>query len=166
MIGPASIRAGRRCPAPHAACARSALAMPRTRGAPSLRTVALQRPAAVTGASTLLHTTALCCVAAGFSDARAGGLQPSADGDLAGLQVAPQRDGQTSRQGHDADAAHPLPRAGEAPIEPLRQRAAGLQARPAPSQLDQQGAHSAVACFADALLNLVAAEVILTHSSK
>ncbi len=130
MIGPASIRAGRGGPAPHAACARSALAMPRTRGAPSLRTVALQRPAAVTGASTLLHDgdTVLC--SRGFSDARAGGLQPSADGDLAGLQVAPQRDGQAPRQGHDADAAHPLPPAGEAPIEPLRQRAAGLQAPP------------------------------------
>src|SRR5678816_4334189 len=40
MIGPASIRAGRGCPAPHAACARSALAMPRTRGARDQATIA------------------------------------------------------------------------------------------------------------------------------
>jgi len=45
MLEQASIRAEQLRPAPHAACARRALATSHSRGAPSLRTVATWRPA-------------------------------------------------------------------------------------------------------------------------
>ena len=62
-------------------------------------------------------TAALCCVAAGFSDARPGRLQLSAAGDLAGLQVAPQCDGQTPRQSHDSDVNRTRGVPGAEPID-------------------------------------------------
>ena len=55
VLEQASIRAGRWCPTPHAACAPGALAIPDFRRAPSKRTVAVWRPTAGTGASTFDH---------------------------------------------------------------------------------------------------------------
>src|SRR5215471_12069727 len=161
MLEQASIRAERLRPAPHAACARTALAMSHSRGAPSLRTVATWRPADTTGASTFVHDGA-----AGVRDggrrprSGAGGLQLSPSRDLTVLQVAPQRDGKTPRQRHDADAAQALAAAGEAAVEPLRQSAPGLQPQPAPGELDQQAAHASIARLADALLELTVAACI------
>src|SRR6516162_6777980 len=96
-----------------------------------------------------------------------GWLEASAGWDLAVLQVAPQGDGQTPCQSHYADAAHALARTCKAPVEPLRQCAARLQAQPAPGKLDQQGAHSSIAGLADALLDLaVTAGVGSRHQAE
>ena len=67
-----------------------------------------------------------CKVRAACSGCRSRGLEASPNRDLAGLQVAPQRYGKTPRERHDADTAHTLASTREAPVEPSRQRAAGL----------------------------------------
>src|SRR5213593_606955 len=102
----------------------------------------------------------MTCSAASRGSLCAGGLERGAGRDLAVLDVAPQRDGQAPRQRHDAYAAHALAAAGEAPVEPVAQVAARLQAQPPPGQLHEQGAHALVAGFADALLGLAVAAVV------
>jgi hypothetical protein len=44
--------------------------------------------------------------------------------------------------------------------EPLRQRASWLIAQPEPRRFDQQGAHSAVTLFANAMVHLTLAAVV------
>src|SRR5678816_2877269 len=87
-------------------------------------------------------------------------LEQGSGRDLAVLQIAPQGDRQFPGQGHDAHASHSLATAGEALVEPLGQGALRLQAQPAPSEFDQQRAHSLVAGLADALFGLAGAAVI------
>src|ERR1700757_1181453 len=73
------------------------------------------------------------------------------------LQVAPQRDGQSPGQGHDAHAPHASSRTGEASVEPVREIAVGLQSQPTPGLLDEQRSDSSIAGLADALLAIDAA---------
>ena len=97
--------------------------------APSLRTVALRRPAAVSGALTFnahdlpfsaMDNNVLCLRTAGFE------LRPI--GDQPVLQVAPQRNGQAPSQRYNADASQALAATGEASVKPLAQFALRLVA--------------------------------------
>jgi len=86
----------------------------------------------------------------------AGRLEHGSVGDLAALEVAPQCNGKTARQRHDAHTARALALR-EASVVPLAQGAVGLQAQPTPRKFHQQGARSPVAGLADALLGLAVA---------
>ena len=97
--------------------------------APSLRTVARRRPAAVSGALTFnvhdasfsaMFNNVLCLPADGFE------LRPLRDQPV--LQVAPQRNGQAPGQRHNADASQALAATGEAAVKPLAQFALRLVA--------------------------------------
>src|SRR5262249_23057901 len=79
---------------------------------------------------------------------------------LAPLQVAPQRDQQLPRQGHDADLPRPLVPRAEAPRVPLAQRTPRLPTQPQPGQLHDQAAHVFVAGLADPLVAFTPAAVI------
>src|SRR6476660_8153460 len=78
------------------------------------------------------------------------------------LDVAPQCDQQSARQGHDADAPHALAPCRKASVEPFTECAVWLIAQPVPGDLHQQGAYAPVARFADALLALRLAAVVGT----
>src|SRR5262245_30162286 len=78
-------------------------------------------------------------------------------GQLALVHIAPERDQEHARQGHDADFACPFVARAETPLVPLTQRAGRLPAPPQPGQLDDQRPHMLVARLADALLTLALA---------
>src|SRR5471030_393164 len=80
-------------------------------------------------------------------------LEYRTDGDLAVLEVTPQGDRQTACERDDTDAPHPLAGTGKALVEPAAELAAGLQAQPAPGELDHQPSASFVARLADTLFN-------------
>ena len=84
-------------------------------------------------------------------------LEYRTDGDLAVLEITPQGDRQTACERDDTDAPHPLAGTGKALVEPVAELAAGLQARPAPRELDHQPATSPVARLADTEFNLAGA---------
>src|SRR6478735_6709752 len=66
------------------------------------------------------------------------------------LDVAPQCDQQSARQGHDADAPHALAPCRKASVEPFTECAVWLIAQPVPGDLHQQGAYAPVAKAAPA----------------
>lgn len=99
------------------------------RNAPSIRTVALSaRPRKFTGASTNLQRCSLLSSMDWILSLQRCRDEPCALGDHTILEVAPQRDQQSPRQGNDADAAHARAGAGEARLIPLGQRALWLEA--------------------------------------
>jgi hypothetical protein len=84
------------------------------------------------------------------------------------LEITPQRDCEASchRDDGNAPCATIRSRALRALVEPLRQRAVGLVAQPAPRDLDEQGAHPSIALPADAFVHLALATVVgLRHQS-
>src|SRR4029450_8822789 len=73
------------------------------------------------------------------------------------LQVAPQRNGQTPCERHNADAPQALATTGEASVKPLAQFTLRLVAQPAPSELHHQSTHPAIAGLGNALLGFALA---------
>src|SRR5690242_5523256 len=72
--------------------------------------------------------------------------------DLAGFEIAPERDEQLSRQGDDEGTAGTPLRRADALLVPARQSARGLPSQPEPGEFDQDAAGASVASLADALL--------------
>src|SRR5258708_36430731 len=95
--------------------------------------------------------------ARGRSEAR---VQHGAGRHQAGGEVSPQRDHQLACQGHDGDAADAALEVADPLTEPAGQLAAGLMPHPEPAKLDCEGAGTAVAGLADALLAAALATVV------
>lgn len=78
----------------------------------------------------------------------------------AGIEVAPERDQEFSREGDDADLAQPTRAVPKPALIPLRQRAVGLIAEPPPRDVDGERPDLAVAGFRHALLAMPIAALI------
>src|ERR1700674_5763147 len=104
--------------------------------APSMRTVARRRPAAVSGALTFnVHDASFSAMFNNVRCLRADGFELRPMRDQPVLQVAPQRNGQPPSERHNADASQALAATGEASVKPLAQFTLRLVAQPAPSEL-------------------------------
>src|ERR1043166_9347445 len=101
--------------------------------------------------------------------ARAGRDQPTGprslrgqDGALwrvAGLEIAPEGDEEFPSEGGDEEPSEASGGGADAAVEPLRQSAPGLPAKPAPCGLDEDPSGASVAGLADALLDALVAAV-------
>lgn len=81
-------------------------------------------------------------------------------GHFAGLQVPPQGDEQFASERDDSDPSKAATPAAEALLVPERQPALGLEAQPAPSDLDRQMAYQLLACLADSLIAALLAALV------
>ncbi len=88
-----------------------------------------------------------------------GGGETPAGRQLAGLDVAPQRDQQLAGKCHDHDLADASFGTAGTLDEPATERTVRLEAQPTPCQLHQDTAHPRIAVLADALLTFAAAAV-------
>src|SRR6266446_3169731 len=92
--------------------------------------------------------------------ARDAGAQPGAGRHEAGLEIAPQRDGELAGERDDGDLGDASLAVADALLEPAGERAVRLEAQPEPGELDQDGAGARIAGLADALLATRLAAVV------
>ena len=80
------------------------------------------------------------------------GRSDGAFGDGAGFEEPPEIDEQTARDGDDSDGPHATAAMGEATLEPTCEFRVGLEADPAPGDLNGHGTHRGRAGLGDALV--------------